>query len=225
MSESGLHLPNLTIRRFRGIQDLSIERLGRVTLIAGKNGVGKTTLLDAVRVYASRNRHFVLAGILSNREELKDSRGEDSDDLASPDWDALFYGRQTSPNSPIVIGPTGSSAGLSIRVTPLNREDENRWGRSLFDTVSADDARVLRVALDGREDAIPLSIPTRVWGHTTILGESDLPASIQCESLGPNVLSNEDIARLWDKIALTDDEDRAVEALRLIFAMRWRVPQ
>ncbi len=217
MSEDDLHLPNLTIRRFRGIQDLSIERLGRVTLIAGKNGVGKTTVLDAVRVYASCNRHFVLADILSNREELKGSRGEDSGDLASPDWDALFYGRQTSPNSPIVIGPTGISAGLRIRITPLNREDENRWGRGLFDSVSADDARVLRVALDGREHAIPLSIPTRHWGHTTILGESDLPAGSQCEFLGPNVLDNYDIARFWDRVALTDDENRAVEALRLVF--------
>ncbi len=31
------------------------------------------------------------------------------------------------------------------------------------------------------------------------------------------MLANRDIARLWDKVALTDDEDRAVEALRLIY--------
>lgn len=45
-----LHLPDLSISGFRGIEQLSIGRLGRVTLLAGRNGVGKTTVLDAVRV-------------------------------------------------------------------------------------------------------------------------------------------------------------------------------
>ena len=58
MSGNDLHLPNLTIRRFRGIQDVSITGLGRVTLIAGKNGVGKTTVLDAVRAYAARGKYL-----------------------------------------------------------------------------------------------------------------------------------------------------------------------
>ena len=43
--ESGL--ANLSIRRYRGIRNLTIDRLARVTLIAGANGVGKTRLLDA----------------------------------------------------------------------------------------------------------------------------------------------------------------------------------
>ena len=57
---SRLHLPDLTIKGFRGIDELSIPRLGRVTLLAGKNSVGKTTVLDAVRVYAARGRYSTL---------------------------------------------------------------------------------------------------------------------------------------------------------------------
>ena len=53
---NGLHLPDLTIKGFRGIKSLSLPRLGRVTLLAGKNGVGKTTLLEAVSIFASRGR-------------------------------------------------------------------------------------------------------------------------------------------------------------------------
>ena len=217
MSETDLHLPNLTIRRFRGIRDLSIERLGRVTLIAGKNGVGKTTLLDAVGVYASRGRFLMLANILSNREELKVSVDEDTSDLAPPDWDALFYGRQTASNCPIVIGPTGGSAGLSIGIAPRDEEDSNRWGRGFPDTVSGDEARMLRVVFDGKEQTTPLFVPRKHWGHYTIFGEADFQAGIQCESLGPNVLESNEIARFWDRVALTDDENRAVEALRLVF--------
>ena len=50
--DQNLHLPSLVIRNFRGIDELTIPRLGRVTLLTGKNGVGKTTVLDAVRVWA-----------------------------------------------------------------------------------------------------------------------------------------------------------------------------
>ena len=52
--DPSLHLPSLVIKNFRGIDELTIPRLGRVTLLAGKNGVGKTTVLDAVRIWAAR---------------------------------------------------------------------------------------------------------------------------------------------------------------------------
>ncbi len=52
--DQSLHLPSLVIKNFRGIDELTIPRLGRVTLLAGKNGVGKTTVLDAVRIWADR---------------------------------------------------------------------------------------------------------------------------------------------------------------------------
>ena len=51
-----LHLPTLAIAGFRGIRELSISRLGRVTLLTGNNGAGKTTVLDAVRTGADESR-------------------------------------------------------------------------------------------------------------------------------------------------------------------------
>ena len=47
--DDSLHVPSLRIEGFRGIDSLTINRLGRVTLLAGRNGTGKTTVLDAVR--------------------------------------------------------------------------------------------------------------------------------------------------------------------------------
>ena len=46
-------LGSLRITGFRAFSDLTVERLGRVTLVVGKNNVGKTTLLEAVHLHAS----------------------------------------------------------------------------------------------------------------------------------------------------------------------------
>jgi len=47
-----LILNSLEIQRFRCFRELRIERLGRVNLIVGKNNVGKSTILEALRLYA-----------------------------------------------------------------------------------------------------------------------------------------------------------------------------
>ena len=49
---SDLNLDSFQIQNFRAFRDLTIERLGRVNLIVGKNNVGKTALLEALWVWA-----------------------------------------------------------------------------------------------------------------------------------------------------------------------------
>ena len=41
-------LTRLAVENFRGLRSLDLEQLGRITLIAGKNGTGKTALLEAL---------------------------------------------------------------------------------------------------------------------------------------------------------------------------------
>jgi AAA15 family ATPase/GTPase len=45
-------LNSLVIKNFRILEDFSIDKLGRVNLIVGKNNSGKSTLLHALRIYA-----------------------------------------------------------------------------------------------------------------------------------------------------------------------------
>src|SRR5437764_13543268 len=47
-----LILNSLEIRNFRAFRNLKIEHLGRVNLLVGKNNVGKTSLLEAIQLYA-----------------------------------------------------------------------------------------------------------------------------------------------------------------------------
>ena len=95
MTDATLHLPSLSIRNFRGISELEIERLGRVTLIAGENGVGKTTLLDTVRLYATQGDYPQIRKILLDNDEIAMIQNDETM-VAIPDFAALFYGHKPS---------------------------------------------------------------------------------------------------------------------------------
>ena len=115
--KDSLHLPNLTISGFRGIDHLAIPRLGRVTLLAGKNGVGKTTVLDAARVYAARGHPMVLMEVLRGHEEFTTVVDDDGDEVRSPDIAALFFGRDVLQRRPISIGAENDEHRLQIEIS------------------------------------------------------------------------------------------------------------
>jgi AAA15 family ATPase/GTPase len=63
-------LDSLHIKNFRCFEDLTIPSLGRVNLIVGKNNSGKSTLLDAIYMYAASGNATIMNYILGSRNEL-----------------------------------------------------------------------------------------------------------------------------------------------------------
>ena len=62
-------LTDFVVRNYRCFDDLKLEKLGRVNLITGKNNVGKSALLEAIRIWASFGDRAVLAEIVASRNE------------------------------------------------------------------------------------------------------------------------------------------------------------
>ena len=206
-----LHLPDLTIKGFRGIDQLSIPRLGRVTLLAGKNGVGKTTALEAVRVYAARGRFSVLSDLLRNREEVYLGSADNGDGTSKLDVTALFYQRVIE-DIRILIGPESTSELLQIEMTSLDKS------RSTLLNL-ADPIQGLAVSFRGKRQVhwfIPSGGLTENNRSHRIPDNDEPEPRLTCELLGPDTLREIDLARFWDNVALTDDEQRAVAALELI---------
>jgi len=50
-------LNSLEIKNFRILEDFKVSKLGRVNLIVGKNNSGKSSVLEALRIYAG-NAHY-----------------------------------------------------------------------------------------------------------------------------------------------------------------------
>jgi AAA15 family ATPase/GTPase len=63
-------LDSLHIKNFRCFEDLTIPSLGRVNLIVGKNNSGKSTLLDAIYLYANGGNAWAIKKILTDRNEF-----------------------------------------------------------------------------------------------------------------------------------------------------------
>ena len=214
-SERPLHLPSLEIDGFRGIDRLSISRLGRVTLVAGENGSGKTTILDAVRMFAARGRYSVLADILRDREEIVDSVDDEGGDVTDLDWEALFFGRDVAMEPQIKVGPS-DNASIMIQGSPALTQ------MGLFDETdfSEDSAPSISVLYRNKRRVLPTNRRTRNRRAHRLIDEGEFPDPIRCTSLGPGLPSNFDIERFWSGVALTDYESLAIDALNLIFGGR-----
>lgn len=228
-----LHLPSLSIKGFRGIKELSIERLGRVTLLAGKNSVGKTTVLDAVQVYAARGHYKALSELLESRQELAIAETKDfrMHKRFVPDFAALFHGRDVSRCARISIGPKSDTGQLRIEETPLDDEQASNIEQSLSLFIRDGYTQAFKVVFQDTEQILPWVLPiqgsdaARIverYGGSAYLYSYSLevgaawPSPIGCQSLGPGLLNDKEIVRFWNAIALTDDEDRVMQALRLI---------
>jgi AAA15 family ATPase/GTPase len=51
------------------LEDFTVSKLGRVNLIVGKNNSGKSTVLEALRIYAGNGNEKLLKSIAENRNE------------------------------------------------------------------------------------------------------------------------------------------------------------
>jgi len=212
-----LLLKSLAIRNFRAFHDLTIEHLGRVNLIVGKNNVGKTSMLEAIRLYANRGATpTFIWEIMSARHEMKQPFVNVRDMLATLTY--LFHGRNDiKPGLPAIqIGPIDSPQQmLSITVDWAITETRN----SILQTRPLEsgedytaDALTPRFIIKADGTSINYPIDPSLPQGILRLGARE----IACMFVTDNGISEQRLTELWDRIALTKLETDVLEALRLI---------
>jgi len=217
LAMSKLILNSLEVRNFRAFRDLKIKHLGRVNLLVGKNNVGKTSLLEAIQLYASRaSTPTFIWEIMRARREVRQQFVNVRDMLAALKY--LFYGRNDiKPGlQPIQIGSINSLADmLSIAIdwSITETRDGTLHTRPLApgEDYTADNlAPRFTIQAAGATLGYPIdpSLPQGILR----LNSNEIP----CMLTPAHGLSGQRLIELWDRIALTKLEADVLVALRLI---------
>lgn len=208
---SDLLLDSLEITNFRAFRHLTIEHLGRVNLIVGKNNVGKTSLLEALWVYAKGARPNDLRALLEDRDETIQEESTPQDDRYKTRGEFgwfirhLFYGRP--PLKDLYIKGQEGDRLAQLSVGPPGRE-LSLWVEK---TVDMNSDHPLRGQVgQGDTYRIPFGEEQPGFLFTGI-------RELSCRYLTvSNLYQNDNLGDLWDSVVLTEFEDIAVEALGVI---------
>lgn len=214
---SNLVLNSLEIRNFRAFRDLKIERLGRVNLIVGKNNVGKTSLLEAIQLFANRTSNPTLIwDIMSTRHEVKQPFVNIRDMLTALKY--LFYGRyDIKPGiSPIQIGSIDfpqETLSIAIDWSATEIRDTDVHTRSLKPGENyISDNLSPRISIQAVGGGLNYLIDPSLPLNSLVLNSNEIP----CVFTTAHGVSSQYLTKLWDGIALTNLETDVLSALRLL---------
>ena len=220
-----MHYPDLTIRGFRGIKELTLPKLGRVNLLAGKNNTGKSSVLEALLLHAQNGSPEVIKEILAFREEMT-LPASISQPSAAFEITNLFHGYPslTDEFHDISISTSGVTNPLQLTMSVnwlVERMDGNGNVRlvdpeiKLFWNDSAD-VPVLRIKTEMgvRTQRLDRRPGYMLRGHAIIdpLAKDRMPLEIVSSGYEDET---DLLGILWDQITLTDMENDAIDVLRL----------
>lgn len=212
-------LNDLHIKNFRMLEDLHIAKLGRVNLIVGKNNCGKSTVLEALRLYASRAHPNVLQDILREHDEFPFQRRLDGEEEML-DWSGLknlFPQRKfpLEPERPILVE---SNARVLLRLVHRQETDWSNFGikggvtrpYALVEVSFGENFPDVKESFS-LDEVVPRQTffrPYRNW----------LPALpvIFWSYVPTQLLHKAALAESWDAIALTPNEGFVLQALQIV---------
>jgi hypothetical protein len=210
------HLKDLLIEDFRGFKRLEVPRLGRVNLIVGKNNVGKTALLEALHLYASRGAQCVLADMILRRDEEAFLSARQRADRVL-EWEEAIWslrrGRPGPTERPHEEFPTDGRRLFSVGAA----NQERRFVTFLLKTEiikHGSSRRYVLVLYWGREGK---------FGYVELNPDLDQAINAEIPSdaspfyfLPSQGLVSSAASQLWDEVVLAGQEEEVQRSLRVI---------
>lgn len=223
-------LESLRIKNFRILEDFKIEKLGRLNLIVGKNNSGKSTVLEALRIYAANAEQKLLDEIAREHEE---SRNLIDGDLLP--FQSFFSGRifPDQEDSPILIGDSSKSSdwlclehvycerfeettsddkgGTStvIKTRTIKKSEKIQDADEIFEAIRISKNQKELSLIEIKRDSSKREKKNRKFSVDGI-------ESTPCSIVPTQDVSMSELADEWDKIALTEYEEQLKTALKFI---------
>jgi predicted ATPase len=220
----GNMISSIQIHGYRGFSNFEMSGLERVNLLVGANNSGKTSALEAVFILVSRGDPNSLWHVLWRRGERL-AGGADRTNNRPPDLDVshLFNGHKLELGSHFKLSAANQSPERSLTFTigeiKPGKDDTNANARERIAVPTrlglhvkgnpSPPIEVMPLSRAGGLDSDVLDSPRRIRRGRT---DNEIPAHfITAESL-----DGSDLVSLWDKVALTENEERVLRALRFL---------
>jgi AAA15 family ATPase/GTPase len=228
-------LNSLNIRNYRSLKELKINSLGKVNLITGKNNTGKSTILEAIALYAGNGDLSIIYQFLSERgENFKQSDSNKNPTESNiKSLSSLFTNRLVGFESENIISIGAVEDTLFGEQTSSKNSVSLRFVK-YYDEIQRDNQGIVttrkRTILDNtNEKQIPIfkfGFETRTGdSHYIIPLEEDRPYNRYAFKIGSNEtfqfirtrnIDREINGKLFDNIALTEKEQFVIDALKII---------
>lgn len=216
---SDLHIPNLTIKNFRGIDHLEIPRFGNFTLLVGRNGIGKTTILDAIRLFGFSGSIEAINRYLMARDEISETQAGAVATIG--DLPALFESDDVSKVVRISSQSETIRHVLSIQVVHLDNGSvpafPAEFGADAIRTTVNGKSRDVRIQLaDADRKRFPNGMPPTV--ELSNDSNHDIPLTLdgspfRFTSIGTNTMESPAVAMTWDKISMQPRDEKFVRGM------------
>ena len=193
-----LLLDSLEIKGYRCFEHLTIEKLGRVNLIVGKNNVGKTALLEALWLYS---KGTTWAKVLDLMNRILERRNEKEEPERTFDNKKQIY-----------IG-NRDEAGDYFRHLFFKRLKQNNSkflisGNKPFIGTISSEGQIQSVEVDFNNSKLDVSSGNQY--HRNFPDEVN---AFFIKSEGINVNS---LTQIWDDLILRNEEDEGINSLKII---------
>ncbi|MFI3154750.1 MAG: AAA family ATPase [Methylococcaceae bacterium] len=233
-------LNSLEIKNFRALEDFKVAKLGRVNLIVGKNNSGKSTVLEALRIYAGNAQRELLVDIAKSHDETYQLAELKFGDLntAMP-FEDLFTGRRLPDDeTEIVIGESENSLQALHIAYRINFDTdevklvEGEISNVLHDFPNGDATKSEYINLIRRRGAdfvtkrekliliknkktISIFLSDKFSSSRNYLLHEGLDIT-PCSFIPTQLVSIDELAKEWDNIVGTEYEDIVKQAMCII---------
>lgn len=221
-------LSSLTIKGYRGLERFEMSGLGRINLLVGTNNSGKTSVLEAIHLLASRGDPMALWQLLWRRGERL------TIPVASPerplrrsqaeiDVCHLFHGHEISPLAGFSISAENGSLGNSLQFSIAEASPDEQ--PELFDAEGETPifSRLI-INIEGSPKPQVAQLPISRYGGVNlefveagsrILRRRQTPTT-PAQFIATESLSADELMSSWDSVSLTASERLVLQALRFL---------
>lgn len=215
-------IESLHIKNFKNFKELTIEKLGRINLIVGKNNVGKSSLLEAISIYITNGEESRLRDLLADRGEeiFDDERGDVSEENVKHHYISLFTGWEEnySEDFEMVIG-TKAQGEMPVRISQVYIREGKVGASEMLEAINEEmiGVQVDRSSITGAGLLVSNGIQSTVIPYNKKRSYlNTFTKKCPFQHIPVYMIDRIANAKLFDNISLSPDEDYVLDALRII---------